>query len=359
MNRFDWVGQWAAYHGPKEAISEEESGRRFTYGELNNAANALWEHLETRHNLRRGDRVAILAENHPDHFILFALAQKSGIILVPFNFRLAPPEIAFLIHDSKPALLLVEEKFRPLLAAVPDGELPPLMDFEALIALNEGHREQAPAKEALLLDEDDPLFILYTSGTTGFPKGAIYTHKMAFWNSVNTGLRLDLTSSDRTICCLPLFHTGGWNVLSVPFLHRGAYFHMTRKFEAENILTLLEKTRSTIFMGVPTILKMMAQSPQFEAVDLSSLRYFIVGGEAMPVPLILTWHEKGVPIRQGYGLTEVGPNITSLHQDDATRKIGSIGVPNFYVQTRIVGDDGRDVAPGENGELWLSGPMTT
>ncbi|RMH88702.1 MAG: long-chain-fatty-acid--CoA ligase [Calditrichaeota bacterium] len=360
MYRLDWSSRWATYAPHKVAIKEHETGRTLTYRQLNNAAGHVARRLTTELGLKKGDRVAILSENRLEHFILFAMAQKTGLILVPLNFRLAPRELDFLLTDSGAALLIAEEAFSDTLAQVPTAKRIPQAGMETLAEWWPPLSEQEadfPTDETV--SEDDPVFILYTSGTTGFPKGALYTHKMLFWNSVNTALRLDLTSGDRTITCLPLFHTGGWNVLSTPFLHRGAYFCLTRKFEPELILQLLEAEQATIFMGVPTMLKMMAASPRFESANLSSVRYFIVGGEAMPLPLIEQWHGKGVPIRQGYGLTEVGPNLTSLHQDDAVRKMGSIGLPNFYVDIRIVDDAGRDVPRGDVGELLLKGPMVT
>jgi fatty-acyl-CoA synthase len=132
-----------------------------------------------------------------------------------------------------------------------------------------------------------------------------------------------------------------------------------KSFDADKVLDVLEKYNHTIFWAVPTMLKMMADSPLFGRADLSRIRYFVVGGEAMPVPLIEQWHAKGVPIRQGYGLTEVGPNVTSLNHQDAIRKAGSIGKENFYYQAKLVNDSGDEVAPGELGELVLSGPTVT
>jgi len=132
-----------------------------------------------------------------------------------------------------------------------------------------------------------------------------------------------------------------------------------KKFEPEKVLWLLEEQQATIFMAVPTMLKMMADEPAFGQVRLEKMRYFIVGGEAMPIPLIERWHEKGVPIRQGFGMTEAGPNLFSLHQRDAIRKKGSIGTPNFYVETRLVNEDGQEVPTGETGELQIRGPVVT
>ncbi|MBK9253996.1 MAG: AMP-binding protein [Saprospiraceae bacterium] len=158
---------------------------------------------------------------------------------------------------------------------------------------------------------------------------------------------------------MPPFHTGGWNVLLTPFLHHGAYVCICKKFDPSVTLNLVGSEKATIFMGVPTMLLMMAEEVDFINTDFSDLLYMIVGGEAMPVPLIEKYHRKGVAIRQGYGMTEVGPNLTSLHQNDAIRKIGSIGRPNFYVNIKVVNEDGADALPNEPGELWLSGPMVT
>jgi fatty-acyl-CoA synthase len=201
--------------------------------------------------------------------------------------------------------------------------------------------------------------ILYTAGTTGLSKGVIINHRMLFWNAVNTALRLDINSTDHTQGYAPFFHTGGWNVLFTPFLFHGASHTLLQSFDAETILRLMEKEKSTILFGVPTMLQMMSDLPYFKEADLSSCRYAIVGGAAMPIPLINIWHEKGIPIRQGFGLTEVGPNCFSLHQDHAIRKKGSIGFPNFYIEAKIVDDEGQECEVNEVGELWLRSPVVT
>ena len=172
-------------------------------------------------------------------------------------------------------------------------------------------------------------------------------------------MSLIVNGDSRTVNCMPPFHTGGWNVLTTPFLHHGGYTCLIRKFDPEVILKLIEEEQVTIFMGVPTMLNMIAQLPAFEHARFDHLLYLIVGGEPMPIPLIERWHHRGVPIRQGFGMTEVGPNLTSLHQDDAVRKKGSIGRVNFYVEIRIVDGAGNDVPDGERGELLLSGPVVT
>ncbi|MFD2786764.1 acyl-CoA synthetase [Hymenobacter rubripertinctus] len=357
----DWVAKWALYSPHQTALKELDTDRAYTYAQLNHAANHLAAELTQRHKLQKGDRVMVLAEHCLEYVALFVAAQKTGLVLVPINYRLASGEIDYLVRNCEPALLIYEEQFQEKLLALSGlAAVPQVWALQGLCDLcQRGLAVPAPAWDGPEPDEDDPVFILYTSGTTGFPKGALYTHRMLLWNSLNTSLSLEITPSDVTINCMPPFHTGGWNVLLTPFLHRGATVGLLKKFQPERILALLDQERADIFMGVPTMLKMMMESPAFATADLGSLRYFIVGGEALPLEVIRAWDRKGIKIRQGFGLTEVGPNLFSLHQDDAVRKIGSIGRPNFYVETRLLDEQGQEVGPNEVGELCLRGPMTT
>lgn len=358
----DWIGKWAVYSPDKTAVREAGSGRALTYAELNRLGNRLAHYVTGELGLQKGSRVAVLAENCLEYLVLFTMAQKTGCILVPLNYRLAGAELDFMVQNAAPDMLIVEEQFEEKLREAPQaGRIPHRRTLAELSTLCDPafQKESDERFENIPVAPHDPIFILYTSGTTGFPKGALYTHKMLFWNSINTAMSLIVNTESRTVNCMPPFHTGGWNVLQTPFLHHGAFVCIMKKFDACRVLELLESERATIFMGVPTMLKMIAEEPAFETADFESLYYLIVGGEPMPIPLIETWHDKGVPIRQGYGMTEVGPNLTSLHQRDAIRKKGSIGRPNFYVDIRIVDEQGKDRPPGEAGELLLRGPMVT
>ena len=356
----DWYSRWALYRPHHVAVEEAFSGRSLTWLELERAASALARHLREERGVGKGDRVAVLAENGIPYLVLFGAAQKLGFILVPLNYRLAAPELAYLLRDADPALVLVQDLHARLLDEALEGLPVPVADLALVESLTEAEkgRVQEPFP-AVALEHDDPVFILYTSGTTGFPKGALYTHGMLFWNSVNTAMSLTVNTESRTVQCLPPFHTGGWNVLQTPFLHHGGYVCLMPRFEPAEVLRLLQEKRATLFMGVPTMLRLIAEESAFAKASFPDLLYLIVGGEPMPVPLIETWDAKGVKVRQGYGLTEVGPNLTSLHQDDAIRRKGSIGRPNFYVQTRLCDERGREAGAGERGELWLRGPMVT
>lgn len=353
--RKDWIERWAMYSPIKTAVSDADSEVSYTYAQLNNLSNYLSLKFQEK-GLIAGDRVVVVSEFRPELVVLLGVGMKLGIVIVPLNYRLSTREVTYLIGNCEPKLMLVEEKFSHLIEkGVFQQEVMGLQELvKELNSVVEQHDFQS-----VNLPQSHPLFIMYTSGTTGVPKGAIYTHEMAFWNAVNTQSRLEITSKDHTLICMPPFHTGGWNVLLLPFLFQGASFTLLKKFDATNVLDLLEKEEITVFMGVPTMLKMMHETDRFDSVGLTALRYLIVGGEAMPLYLIEKWEEKGVPIRQGYGLTEVGPNVTSLHQDDAIRKIGSIGKPNFYIDAILLNDQGKEVKPYEPGELCLKGPTVT
>ncbi|MBR9921512.1 MAG: long-chain fatty acid--CoA ligase [Bacteroidetes bacterium] len=365
MNQTDWTGRWNLYEPDAPAIHDADEGIRLSFKDLHQKGSTLAAILSRDYGLKQGDRIAILSENSLEHLFLFAAAQKAGFILVPFNYRLAASELDYLLTDCRPELFLYESGFA-LKDASGISKIDALKEArhvphqEALKKLRARMEDSAPEEfEARQLEADDPIFILYTSGTTGFPKGAIYTHGMLFWNSINTSISLNLGTQSRTVNVMPFFHTGGWNVLTTPFLHLGGCSTMLKRFDAGRVLELLERERASIFMAVPTMLQMIADDPYFESVDLTGLDYIIVGGEPMPIPLIERWQEKGIAIRQGYGMTEVGPNLTSLHQRDALRKKGSIGRPNFYVQHKIVDEEGRVVGTNETGELLLKGPMVT
>lgn len=355
----DWISKWATYSPEKVAIKEYGSNRSLTYKELNKAGNTLKHVFNADFNVSKGDRILILAENCIEYLMLFAMAQKSGAILVPVNYRLSKSEISYLIEDIEPSLIIYENKFKELVSTDKSSSPITLMNLNKIEELYKSANQNNIESGITQVDEDHPIFILYTSGSTGFPKGVIYSHKMLFWNSVNTAMSLIVNTESRTINCMPPFHTGGWNVLMLPFLHHGGYSSIMKSFDASQVLHAIEEEKPTIFMGVPTMLKMMTETDKFDKTNYDSLYYFIVGGESMSIDAIDLWHNQGVHIRQGYGMTEVGPNLTSLHHDYAIEKKGSIGRPNFYVNTKIVDKSGSVVPSGEPGELLLSGPMVT
>lgn len=353
----DWLKRWKLYSPQNIAIKDGETGREFTYAKLFELANKGAHVLHSKFRICKGDRVAVLATNELEYVFLFFALQRLGAIMVPVNFRLTQREVNHIISDSAPKLVLFQEAYREIVANLPEEKKPQLHLLQGPQSFASDLETAETSEYPFGPRENDPVMILYTSGTTGAPKGAILTYSMLFWNSINTTLRLNISQDDCTVIFLPFFHTGGWNVLTTPFIHRGAKVVFLKKFDAEQILSLSEKEKATLMFGVPTTMDMMARSPNFEKTDLSSIRYAIVGGEPMPLELIKTWDAKGVPVRQGYGLTEFGPNVFSLNEEDAIRKIGSIGFPNFYIEAKVVDNEGRELGTNQVGELLLRGPM--
>lgn len=355
MMELDWLKRWKLYSPKNIAIKDGDTGREFSYAEFFDLANAGAHVLHEKFGICKGDRVAVLATNELEYVFLFFALQRLGAIMVPVNFRLTQREVNHIVADSSPKLVLFQEAYRDIVENLPGTKHYLLQGPDSFAT--DLQNSPAQGEMPFVPNENDPAMILYTSGTTGSPKGAILTYKMIFWNSINTTLRLNISQTDCTVIFLPFFHTGGWNVLTTPFIHRGAKVVFLKKFDAEQILALSEKEKATLLFGVPTTMEMMARSPRFNDTNLENIRYAIVGGEPMPLELIKTWDKKGVPVRQGYGLTEFGPNVFSLNEEDALRKIGSIGFPNFYIEAKVVDPEGRELGANQVGELLLRGPM--
>lgn len=361
MMHGDWLRRWATYTPEKTALVDTATGVRLSYKAFHDRANRLASTLRSRFHIAKGDRVAVLAHNSPATLeLLFALG-KLGAIMVPLNFRLSVVELAVQVQDCQPKLLFFGPDFaKPVQALVAEAPVPHLVPyvaeaggFEALVA--EG--SEAPVEEEVGLD--DPWIVLYTSGTTGKSKGCILTHGTVTWNAVNTQVGWDLHHDDVTLTHTPFFHTGGLNVLTTPLFHRGGTVVLMRQFDAAASLELIAKERVTVVFAVPTMFQMMLDAPNFGAADFSSIRFFVTGGAPCPVPLIEAYAAKGLTFKQGYGLTEAGPNCFTLDGRDAVRKAGSVGFPNMHLDVQVVDDEGVVVPHGEVGELWIRGPHVT
>jgi len=359
----DWTAYWAARTPSAIAISEPDVGRAWSWRELDRRANRL-AHALSALGVARGERVAVLAHNRAEHFELFFACAKLGALFAPLNWRLAARELDVVLADCAPRVLFYDRGCAPLAAAL-------TVDVAARVALDAPEAGGGAYEDLLAMGSDagagdprvaleEPLMLCYTSGTTGRPKGALLSHRQLLFNSLSTELAIGVSRADSTLVFMPLFHTGGMNCLATPILHHGGRVVVMRGgFDAERALALSATERVTLQMGVPTIFELMRDAPSFAKVDLSSTRMALCGGAPCPLPLIDTYRERGVLFRQGYGLTEVGPNCFSLTEEDAFRKAGSVGWPNFYLRARVVDDGGNEVAANVDGELWLGGPMVT
>jgi fatty-acyl-CoA synthase len=308
-------------------VAIDHLGRVVTYAELDDASDRLAGSFLER-GLERGDRVATLTGNSPEHVAVFFACAKLGLALAPLSWRLAPAELAYQLADAEPALFLVEGE-QAALGEATGHPFEPLSVPKNLVARS--HKVAA--------QDGDPLLLVYTSGTTGRPKGALLTQANCFWTNLSFDLATGVSGDDVVLQVLPQFHCGGWNVQALLAWWKGATVVLERSFDPARCLALIDEKRVTTMMGVPATYLFLAQDPAFDSTDLSSLRRAVVGGAPMPEPLLETWHERGVDVVQGYGLTEAAPNVLCLPPEDAARKLGSAGKPYPHVDVRLSEED--------------------
>jgi len=353
----DWVGRWGGSFPGSEALVDEITGRRVTYGQLAAEVYRLANFLQGELGIVKGDRVCCLSFNRAEVITLFFALSRLGAVLVPLNFRLAAGEFVYFIEDCRPAALFCDRDHSRLASDLKAGGLVPhLVGFDddaavdpSLPRILNAFSDAAPREVEIAAD--DPQLIIYTSGTTGQPKGVILTHGMIEANAVNTVLGWGVSSADRTILHAAMFYTAGWNVFTLPLIIARGTNILVQSFDADLILDLLGREKVTMFFGVPTMYRMMVASPRFEAADFSSVRFMVSGGAPLGRDLFETFaREKGVHLWEGYGLTEVGPNNFL-----ANGKLGTLGHPMPGVDVKLVDGRGGAVAPGGEGEILLRG----
>ena len=343
-----WIRDRARNTPDRVAIEHDE--RRVTYSELDDRSERLAASFLAS-GLRRGDRVATLTGSSPEHVEAFFACAKAGLMLVPLSWRLAPAELAYQLDDAEPALLLVEAEYDALademLAAA--GRTPPRARLGDPTPPGDAHGAE--------VEDDDPLLLVYTSGTTGRPKGALLTHANCFWTNLGFDLTTGVSGNDVVLQVLPQFHCGGWNVQPLLAWWKGATVVLERTFDADRCLRLVEERRVSTMMGVPAIYLFLSQAERFQSADLTSLKRAVVGGAPMPDALLATWQERGVEVIQGYGLTEAAPNVLCLSPEDTVRKRGFAGKPYAYVDVALRDPDSGALLEGAAaGELVVKGP---
>jgi len=359
----DIIGERSRLSPDRTAVVEVATGARFTYRELNQRAAATARSWLYGLGLKYGDRIGILSGNRIEFLDTFFAAAKSGVILVPLGTRLTAAELAVIAADCRLSALVYgaehAETVRELASLADMGRLVALdadvaaedLTWEGLIS-SIGEGEYVPPA----CEPDDPHCLLYTSGTTGRPKGVITPHRMVAWNAYNTVTCWQLSEDDVSPIFTPLYHAGGLGAFMTPILLAGGTIVLHRDFDASEVWRVIEEERCTVALGVPTIWKMLADAPEFETTDLSHVRWFISGGAPMPRHLVGVFRDRGVVMRQGYGLTEVGVNCFAMSDEEAWAKAGSIGRPLMFTEARVVDEGGQELPPGEVGELCFRGP---
>jgi fatty-acyl-CoA synthase len=352
------IGSWARRRSAKSPdlpmILFE--GEETTYGAFSNRVLRLAASLQRR-GIRFGDRVAYLGDNHPSFLETMFASATLGAVFVPLNTRLAPAELAYALSDSGSKLLVFATQLAPpaLTAAAAAG-------VGELIAVGSVESDSAEDFETVLADAtplhteqhvalDDPAIILYTSGTTGRPKGAVLTHGNLTWNSINVLVDYDVTSTERALMVSPLFHVASLGMGALPIILKGATVVLERRFDAERVLSLIERFEITWMSGVPTTYQMLSDSPAWASTDLRSLRSLTCGGSPVPRRVIDAYEARGLSFTSGYGMTEASPGVTSLAARTSRRKAGSAGQSHFFTDIRIAEPDDRGV-----GEVQVRGP---
>ena len=352
----NWFHQRALRTPERRALRFE--GRDWTYADMQLEIEDCAKRLAAL-GVEKGDRVAFLGLNQPMFFFVMFGCARIGAIFVPLNFRLTGPELAFMIQDCAVRALIADAQLRPVVAP----QLASLSSLKTVLAAeDEAHwtRAPAPAVEHVAAREDDVALIMYTSGTTGRPKGAMLTHGNFWWNNVNGMYAIDCLADDVTLTAAPIFHIGGLNVTTLTAFQKGALVVLHRSFDPGGALAEIATSKVTTMFGVPAMFLFMAQHPAFAETDLSSVRMLVVGGAPCPLPLLKIYQARGVLMQQGYGLTETAPMVSFLAPEQALSRIGSSGKTAMFVEVRLVNLNSETITePRTPGEILVRGPNVT
>ena len=354
MDLADLIDRNAAFAPDKPAI--RFAGATLSYAALAARIAEAARALKSQLGVGRGDRVAILSLNHPDYLVLLYACARLGAMLVPLNWRLAVPEQVFILSDASVKALVVEQGFEavvaPLKQALPDVRVVGLdfsPSFDELLASGTGDGRNPH------VDLSAPLMIVYTSGTTGRPKGAVLRQEALLWNGVMSQHMHDMTAADHVLTVLPLFHVGGLNIQTTPALHLGATVTLHPRFTPEATLGAFARDRPTLCVLVPATMQAVIEHPGWSATDITCLRALATGSTQVPQALVDAFTARGVPVLQVYGSTETCP-VAIYTRARGDQRAGSTGLPGLVCEARVVDDDGNEVAPGLAGEVVVRGP---
>ncbi|KAA9132135.1 o-succinylbenzoate--CoA ligase [Microbacterium caowuchunii] len=357
------IGTWISRRSMRslDDVAISYRGRTIGYRELSSRIRRLAHALADR-GVTAGDRVAFLGNNHPAFLeSLFATA-TIGAIFVPLNTRLAAPEITFALEDSGATTLILTQELRELARAgawstdvtrriVVDGEAYPAVEsYDEVLASGSDTEFDVP------VTADDPAIILYTSGTTGHPKGAVLTHGNLTWNCFNALIDYGVSAGERVLLISPMFHVASLSMGALPVLLQGGQVILHERFDPADVLRTVQAEQVTMLSGVPTTFQLLQEHPDWETTDISSLQHLTCGGSTMPERMLAAYEQRGLSFSCGYGMTETSPGATAMPPRMSKEKMGSSGIRHFFTDVRVVDQNGRDLPAGEVGEIWISGP---
>ncbi|EFI68990.1 putative long-chain fatty-acid-CoA ligase [Lysinibacillus fusiformis ZC1] len=338
----EWILKRAALTPHHIALINLTSKEQWTYQQLSEEIGK-WSQFFERQQLQKGSRVAVFAKNHIQLFaVLFACGLR-GLIYVPLNWRLSKEELTQILADATPAILLYEE----------DSHCPLVLEKMFSLHVSQHEKEIQPSRQDV--DVDDPWLMIYTGGTTGQPKGVVLSFLSVNWNAMNTIISWGLHAQDRTLNYMPMFHTGGLNALCIPLLMAGGTVIIGDKFDAEEALQATNQYQTTISLFVPTMYQAMIATKYFQENQFPSMKVFLSGGAPCPHPIYDAFYNKGLFFKEGYGLTEAGPNNFYIDRERAYAKKGAVGKSMQFNEAKIINLTGKSCAPGEVGELLVRG----
>lgn len=363
MYCFDWPARQAEIQPDKMAMIEVTKRRGLTYGDLNQKIGRLAVHLRDGLGVKKGDRVALMSHNNMEHFeALFACA-RIGAIGVCLNWRLSVQELIGICGDCTPVLLLHDHAQAPKAEPLADALDIPRMVYglyydQTLLGISDPDSSD-PASGSGVYNLEDTWYLLYTSGTTGKPKGVIQTFSMALFNAIHVTAKTGLSRDDVTLNVLPNFHTAGLNLYILPMIHAGGTVYQMSEFDPALTLDTLQRG-VTMFFGVPAVYLLMSQHPDFEGADLSKVRSWVCGGAPVPESLLhLYRNKKDALICNGFGMTETGPTLFLNYPEHALNKPLSVGSAVLHSAAKIVDGSGKTLGNGNRGELLVKGPGIT
>jgi fatty-acyl-CoA synthase len=356
--RSDNIGSWTGLRARRDPhrTALVVGDQRTDYAELESRAGRVAGALREG-GVKPGGRVATALKNRVEFVEMLFGTARAGAIFVPLNFRLSSEEVAYALGDSGAEIVVVQEDTAGAVAAaleLLEGERPRVISVDGPDAGYDAWRDAAYSLDPHPVRPEDPVSIVYTSGTTGPPKGAVLTHGGVLSNVENYLADWDLRRDDATLVVNPIFHVVLY-ILTVPLLYKGGKVVLMEDFDPAEAMRLAEAEEITVWFAIPTAWQMMLATPELERLDTSRLRFIGSGGAACPQPLMDRFAELGLDYRQGYGLSETTSSATTMGPGDQARKPGSIGRPFFHVEYRIVDEEGKVLGPGEVGEIQLRG----
>ncbi|MBP1924511.1 fatty-acyl-CoA synthase [Sedimentibacter acidaminivorans] len=374
MKNNGWIGNYSYFrariNGSKEAVFDLDNNVHYSYNDLDDRANRLANYLKDKLYVVKGDRVAFISRNRIELIDAYYATAKLGAILIPYNARLSSNEFEKLINSETPKVLFYEDVFKDLVNEIQDR-----VNIEKYIVIEDTNKcyddltydnvinyENNNMVFCSELDIEDIHLIIHTGGTTGLPKGGMISHRSEIFNSMNEICTWGINYEDSAHIILPLFHTGGWNLLTLPILHAGGRIIINKQFDPKLTLETVEKEKTTLLFGAATIFRMMSDLPEFKTADLSSLKWVMAGAAPTPINIMERFWEKGIKFVLGYGMTEAGPNNLSstpqfMKDETIKKKYASVGKPMYLTMTKIVDEKGNQVGINEVGELLWSGPQ--